>query len=1158
MPTASSSTLVTNPAGTQATLVAPLANSTIQGSGYDILDLSQNPIATASSAYTVTSNSNGTLTLATTGSSDLVSGVMQVKFSDRTVTIEANGSQSEFIALLYQGALGRTPDPVGLAGWESIGAALPASTQALGLYGLSDASGGFNGSLSIAAGFTDSVEFVTKYGALTDAQFVTQLYANILDRAPDTVGFNGWMSQLSAGASREHVLVGFADSIEAAANATGGFTGQSGFHPAWLFLGGSGQIFTLNGTANSFTANSPGAIFNAPAVQGALGQVVNSLVTGTTLVDTAGDGLLNDTAIPAALPAAALAAESSPPTAAVASGNPPFVVGLSMAGIKTLNFTSNVPGGGAAGSAGFQGTITGLTIVNDTNSLGNLQLGAVGQGIDAAGPVLSSVTVNNYAGGAGSVIFDGFISAAAGAAANSIGFALSGALGTTAAADIISIATDGAHGTAAAPNLSYGTQTYTINSNANLQLQSQAGSGAPSVDGTTAFVFKGSGNAAIGQDFAGDHQKVTSIDASGTTGSLNITGGAAGNPSNALGGSGAANALGLFGSAAGFLNDPTGFGLTAFKLGSGVDTLDASSATATQVGALTTVAGATTAATNEIIVASAVADTTTASTFANIKGFSILGDVGAGGTINLSNLPSTINDIFFQTTSSGALVVNNQTAALTVDTEANGGGNPITVGLVGPAPGLADSFTLIVGDITTAATGAVGAVTLTGDEVVTIISQGAAGNTVGTVLLTPSLSGQEQVTIGGNQTITIGSTGAGAVADVTAGSALLFNNLTITITDSQAVTLVGATGGVPLFEAVPGDTAGGSGTGNPLSNSTNAATINASTSGGLIMEAGDANFTTSATVAGSTGDVITGASGFGNVLGGSIGNDTITGTSSLSAPDTIYTGGGADTIRLAAGHTAVDHIGLYASFETPGIIGGGTEVPRNFSITDAADVPQLGWWGQATGGTATGYSGSVYAGLAPNTGTSLDQTVVANFVPGPSAAPQDILDFAAFSGPNHSSIWGAGSTNGNGGLSHGLVNGDLTTTTTGITSPLLQQINPGNTALAPTAAGQVFELTAGTFANANAVAAALHSSYQVKFTVGGALGANDSEHLLMAYQDFSGNTHIVDVALTRTAALAAGATETTTDAAVTVHASDIVQLTGVALLSLHTGNIHFV
>lgn len=1068
-------------------------------------------------------------------------------------------SYSYAIVRLYQATFGRIPDQAGFI----------VNTLAIDI----DAPGG--GTITFAqieADFAVEQEFINKYGApftgTTSTQptlaenFITELYQNVLQRTGSTTEVNNW---LATGDTAAEILNGFVDSQEfvndtnsavAALLATNAL--DAILTPPESALTGSGSLLAINlGSNTTITINSAGGSVNAGQIMNSLGMILNALMSGDNLQDTAGDGTLN--------------------LSVAAAANPSFVSGVTISGFSTLNFTNNDAGTVSAGSAGFEGNVTGLQTVNDTGSIGNLTLGAAGQGIDppsgsATGSALSSgnltgtatgsvvvstVNVTGYAGPAGSVIYAEFLSAAAGALGNSIAFSLSGALGTTVAggADVISVANDGANGTSSAPNLSYGTQTYSVNSAANLQLQAETNHSS-SVDGTRIFVFAGTGNVAIGQDFAGDHQSVTTIDASATAGSLYITGGAAGNGSNAL--SSAGNPGGAFGSAAGFLNDPTGFALTTFKLGSGVDTLDISSATATQVGALTTLAGATTASTNEIIVGSAVVDTTTSSTFANIKGFSILGDVGAGGTINLADLPSSINDIFYQTAASGALAIDNQTAALTVDTEANGAGNSISVGVIGPAPGLADSFTLIIGDTTTGTAGAVGAVTAVGDEVVTIISQGAAGNTVGTVTLTPSSGGNEQVAIGGNQAITIGSSSGGGVAAVTTGGALIFNHLSLTITDSKAVTLVGATGGGPLFEPISGDTAGGSGAGDPLTNSTNAQTINA-TGGGLIMQAGDANFTTSATVAGSAGDTISGSPTSGNVLGGSIGNDTIVGNTTSTAPDTIYTGGGADTITLAAGHTAADHIGLYAGFDTTSIVPGGTEIPRDVSITDDADVPQLGWWGQATGATATGYAGTTYAGLAANTGTSLDQTVVANFVPGNASAPQDVLDFAVSSGSGHGTIWGAGSVNGDGGLSHGLVNGDLVTTTVGTTSPVLTQINPSNTAPAPTAAGQVFELTTGVFANASAVATALHSSYQMKFTVGaGGLGAHDSEHILVAYQDLSGNAHIADVALTNTAAVAAGATETTTDATVTVHASDIVQLTGVALLSLHTGNINFV
>ncbi len=213
------------------------------GGGVDTVNYSA-----GSTSFTLTTTTDGLVVTDKTaaegtGTLHLVDGSIQVGndavqlvFADRTITAVISGSTYESVALLYQGALGRTPDAGGLSGWDAIAAALPASAQALGAYALSDVSGNYNTTLSIAAGFTNSPEFIAKYGALTNTQFVTQLYANILDRSPDTAGFNGWMSQLSSGTTREHVLVGFADSAEAIYNASNGFTGVSGAHAAWLFL----------------------------------------------------------------------------------------------------------------------------------------------------------------------------------------------------------------------------------------------------------------------------------------------------------------------------------------------------------------------------------------------------------------------------------------------------------------------------------------------------------------------------------------------------------------------------------------------------------------------------------------------------------------------------------------------------------------------------------------------------------------------------------------------------------------------------------------------------------------------------------------------------------------------------------------------------------
>jgi hypothetical protein len=215
--------------GAEATWSVSGAQGTLTETGYTEYS-TYNSSTNKGLLNVVPAETNGDLAVASTSSSGPTTG--------STTITAAHGSLNEYIALLYQGALGRTPDLPGLQGWEQIGSVppIPSEFQTTGVYVLSDVSGNFNGNLSIAGGFTNSAEFIAKYGSLTNAQFVTNLYSNILDRAPDTAGFNGWMSLLAAGNSREHVLVGFADSAEAISNATHGFVGQSGTHAAWLFL----------------------------------------------------------------------------------------------------------------------------------------------------------------------------------------------------------------------------------------------------------------------------------------------------------------------------------------------------------------------------------------------------------------------------------------------------------------------------------------------------------------------------------------------------------------------------------------------------------------------------------------------------------------------------------------------------------------------------------------------------------------------------------------------------------------------------------------------------------------------------------------------------------------------------------------------------------
>jgi len=99
------------------------------------------------------------------------------------------------VARLYFGMLERTPETSGLAFY--------AQQFANGLT-----------VQQVANGFAASPEFRGKYGALDNAGYVTQLYANILERAPgaDEVAFH--VNRLAAGATRGDVAAGFTEAPE--------------------------------------------------------------------------------------------------------------------------------------------------------------------------------------------------------------------------------------------------------------------------------------------------------------------------------------------------------------------------------------------------------------------------------------------------------------------------------------------------------------------------------------------------------------------------------------------------------------------------------------------------------------------------------------------------------------------------------------------------------------------------------------------------------------------------------------------------------------------------------------------------------------------------------------------------------------------------------
>ena len=147
--------------------------------------------------YTVLRGANGVVvTNLGTGLALPVPDNYALYFADMTVSLDRSGIAAQ-VFRLYQAAFDRTPDSGGLgfhiAKMEGAGVSLTEVAQVL----------------------VDSNEFQSRYGALDNAAFLTQLYQNILGRAPDPAGLAYWLGLLDKGAlTRGQALAGFADSAE--------------------------------------------------------------------------------------------------------------------------------------------------------------------------------------------------------------------------------------------------------------------------------------------------------------------------------------------------------------------------------------------------------------------------------------------------------------------------------------------------------------------------------------------------------------------------------------------------------------------------------------------------------------------------------------------------------------------------------------------------------------------------------------------------------------------------------------------------------------------------------------------------------------------------------------------------------------------------------
>lgn len=100
----------------------------------------------------------------------------------------------DFVERFYVKILNRPSDHTGLHTWVN---QLAEGTKA---------------AQDIAKGFINSSEFAQR--ELSNAAYLEVLYQAFFNRSPDTSGYNGWLSQLSSGLSRDKVLDGFLGSLE--------------------------------------------------------------------------------------------------------------------------------------------------------------------------------------------------------------------------------------------------------------------------------------------------------------------------------------------------------------------------------------------------------------------------------------------------------------------------------------------------------------------------------------------------------------------------------------------------------------------------------------------------------------------------------------------------------------------------------------------------------------------------------------------------------------------------------------------------------------------------------------------------------------------------------------------------------------------------------
>jgi hypothetical protein len=280
--------------------------------------------------------------------------------------------------------------------------------------------------------------------------------------------------------------------------------------------------------------------------------------------------------------------------------------------------------------------------------------------------------------------------------------------------------------------------------------------------------------------------------------------------------------------------------------------------------------------------------------------------------------------------------------------------------------------------------------------------------------------------------------------------------------------------------------------------------------------------------------MVVGSKAVGNVLGGSIGNDIFVGTSSKIEGDTIFTGGGGDMMVLSTDRIASTRIELFAGNSTSDRVQplpGSSQTAIFGSVVSIDDVPQLGWWGQATGQRGGAVS-NVFTNLGFGTGTSQDVTTIHNFDVGATNDPGDSIDFSLSAYSNL--LRDMTSSDGGPRLGNAILSNTVS---------LGGTITVGN-------ANVIVMDSSQTFSSAADLSAQLASSATaIRFA---SAQTNQFNHYLIAYQDTGGYTRIADMNIHSDSAFSA------TNQGDTLALSDLVRIGSVQVADLTASNIQFV